>query len=192
MANQEPLFTTEETLAIDPLILAYLAGFFDGEGSIGIHRVLRKYGTVGFHLRCTVSQTSVPVLEKYRHSFGGGISQTGPRILRGNEVMCWQWYIYAARAARFLRAIEPYLFCKAPQVPIALRFSEQYRLLAGRGGHRSSRVAVQLAESCRAELMALHQGRGRVWTPNNQRVAPVRPVPLLDSLPNDVEMTYES
>ena len=192
MANQEPLFTTEETLAIDPLILAYLAGFFDGEGTIGVLRHALKSGSVGFSLRCQITQTSIPILEKYRHIFGGRVYQVRFSSPNSNWAPAWHWYVSRGLAARFLRAMEPYLVLKAPQVSIALRFFEQYQPLVRRGSGHRSRVATQIAENARTELMALHQARGKDYTRKNKPIIPFPPVPLLDSLPNDVEMTYES
>ena len=163
MANQQPLFTTEETLAVDPLILAYLAGFFDGEGNISVFRDRRPSGSFGFTLRCAISQTSMPILEKYRHLFGGTVYQAKLTNPRPNSAPAWQWYINNGRAVRFLEALQPYIILKAPQIPIAVRFFEQFHPLVRRG-QRQPRIATQIAEQARAELMALHQGRKRDYT----------------------------
>lgn len=163
MANQQPLFTTEETLAVDPLILAYLAGFFDGEGTIGVLRIPKKSGAVGFTLRCGVTQTSLPVLEKYRGIFGGRISKKGDRRPNPNWAPAWVWIISGGAAVRFLETIQPYIILKASQIPIALRFFKEFHPLV-RARQKRPRVATQIGEQARAELMALHQGRGRDYT----------------------------
>ena len=127
-------------------------------------RIPKKSGAVGFTLRCGVTQTSLPVLEKYRGIFGGRISKN-PRGTNPNPnwAPAWVWIISGGAAVRFLEAIQPYIILKAPQIPIALRFFEEFHPLV-RARQKQPRVATQIGEQARAELMALHQGRGRDYT----------------------------
>lgn len=167
MQSQRPLFSTELGPPADALTLAYLAGFFDGEGTIGVLRIPQKSGGTGFTLRCDVSQTSLPVLEKYRDIFGGRIAEKS-RPPNPNWAPAWVWLITGGAAVRFLRAVQPYIILKTPQIPIALKFFEEFHPLV-RLGRRRPRVATQIAEQARAELMALHQGRKRDYTRKAKR-----------------------
>lgn len=82
--------------------LAYLAGFFDGEGSIYITLQKGKY----LRVEVSVSQNTATVLWMYVGAFKGSVYQ-------GNR--CLQWKVYGANAVGFLRSIRPFLVVKAKE-----------------------------------------------------------------------------
>lgn len=97
-----------------PTDLSYLAGFFDGEGSIGI---------AGGSLCARVVNTNYPVLERFVHAFGGniGLHFAGDERSRPR----WVWRAYGDTAAAALTALLPLLHEKAPQAYLGL----QYRIV---------------------------------------------------------------
>ena len=98
---------------IKRVLLSYFAGFFDGEGYIGIPTVRSKFRS----LTVNVTQKDKTVLNFFQCAFGGGISK--------NKVnQCYQWYIYSDGALRFLKELLPFLMLKAGQARIAIEFQE--------------------------------------------------------------------
>lgn len=92
--------------------LEYCAGFFDGEGSIGLYR----NGNGVWHLRTQVTQNqnaaSTQLLGCLRDKFGGNI------CLRGEGAYNWQ--LNSAVAARFLTELLPHLKLKLDQARVAV------------------------------------------------------------------------
>lgn len=89
---------------------AYLAGIFDGEGSISI---IRHPDTVIPLLHIAISQTNFPFLNEISKIYGGNCSE--------NKNGCWNWQLYgAAKQVRFLSAIQPYAILKAEEIAISI------------------------------------------------------------------------
>jgi LAGLIDADG DNA endonuclease family protein len=89
----------------------YLAGFFDGEGSVCITENSGSL-TVGVHL----PNNYKPVLDQVKSQFGGGLyKQAGTK--------CWKWSTLRADTSFiFLTYIYQYLIIKKKEVEIALAF----------------------------------------------------------------------
>jgi hypothetical protein len=100
------------------LSLPYLAGFFDGEGSIGIY----FGGAGGRTLRCQVTQTATPestrLLNACRDQWGGSVSPFNRSLRRS----AWNWQTSGTTALRFLCDIRPWLVLKAAQADIAINW----------------------------------------------------------------------
>lgn len=96
--------------------LEYLAGFFDGEGYIGVvhESTNKRYG-----LRACV-YNNVPLgPTMFAERFGGKIQQ---RKQRGRLIESWYWLVQGRNAKKFLREIRPYLNLKAQEADLALQF----------------------------------------------------------------------
>lgn len=134
-------FDIDKLLAVPETTKAYMAGFFDGEGSVSIasrgdmkcsRTDLTKTKRV-FALVVHISQNSKPVLDLFYDLFGGTLRQdnrkrTGysPRA----HVM-WEWSINGNKQVPlFLRFIKKYLIVKASEVEIALLFGNTYKDLS--------------------------------------------------------------
>jgi hypothetical protein len=132
---------------IDPLD-AYLAGFFDGEGSISIIR-RKPHGHV---LHVDVGQIDRRPLELLRSRFGGSI-QLQRRHSFGRRDL-WYWKTGSQNAVPFLEAMLPYLIVKREQAELALRF--QSRRLRGSARRDVEVVAAHRAldHAAAAELSA--------------------------------------
>ena len=109
------------TVRIDEQLLAYLAGFFDGEGCIGVSR---GRGTSYFLLEVSVSNTKREVLDLYSSVAGGRIIKTkrGPRH---KDVYVWR--VQSKKAEAFLIAMHGRLRLKREQLELALEFRELFK-----------------------------------------------------------------
>lgn len=100
------------------LKVEYQAGFFDGEGSIGIY----KNGNGIFHLRTQLTQNILPtstiLLEEFKNLYGGNLSQMKSSIYRNGAAYNWQ--LNGIGAVTFLQTLLPFLVLKKEQATVAL------------------------------------------------------------------------
>jgi hypothetical protein len=98
--------------------LAYIAGFFDGEGSIGVY----SGGGSGMTLRAQVTQAdalgSRDLLDEFRTEWGGSICIFNRTLRR----QAWNFQVGGERASRLLRDLRPHLRLKADQADLALHW----------------------------------------------------------------------
>ena len=100
-------------------LIAYLAGFFDGEGSIFIDKL---YG-----MSCVITSTTKWALESFRFGFGGNITEN-KKIYNVSQHTTYQWKVKSTKAKIFLQAILPYLKLKKPEAEIAIKFQNRKEL----------------------------------------------------------------
>ena len=96
-----------DTIKLTP---EWLAGFFDGEGSITVTNVLS--------LQVIVSQSNLELLVAIQGLFGGSIGGHKPR--RGHKI-CYSLRWCGKKAAEFLTVIFPYLVVKRERAEIAIK-----------------------------------------------------------------------
>lgn len=107
-------------------IRAYLAGLFDGEGTLGI-RVYRKKGkTPSHYLGVCVGNTHKGVIEWLVKTLGGSFHVDKSYLKRGGNIV-YKWTITGNTAARFLIEVKPYLLIKSKQAELALYFQKNRR-----------------------------------------------------------------
>lgn len=97
----------------------YAAGFFDGEGSVGVNRT--KYGT---HLVVCLGQATTEVLLAIQDLYGGNLYDHTSRA--GNDH--WQLKWNGRHAYPFLQAIQPFAIVKRTQIDLALTTTPGIRL----------------------------------------------------------------
>ena len=109
----------------------YLAGFFDGEGSVGL---------AGNSLCIRVVNSYRPVLERFQEAFGGtvGVHRRGDEKARMTHV----WRLYGAGAAEALGELLPHLQEKRAQAYLGLHF-------------RDLPAAQKASRECVAEALSL-------------------------------------
>lgn len=99
--------------------LGYIAGFFDGEGSIGIY----KSGSGSFYLRTQLTQNvstlSTALLEDICARWGGNLS-----VQKTSHGEKYNWQLNGKRAAKFLSDIVQELYLKKDQAEIAILWQE--------------------------------------------------------------------
>lgn len=99
--------------------LSYLAGFFDGEGSIGIYKNGRRTGwTLRVQITQTISVRSTELLTVLRGRWGGSLCPFNKKLRRA----AWNWQVSAKNGYLFLCDIRPWLLLKADQADVALNW----------------------------------------------------------------------
>lgn len=100
----------------------YIAGFFDGEGHIGICKGVVKHKNKVYEQiydRVKIDNTKPEVLYMIRDIFGGKVS----RKYNGyNKKDCYTFFVFSYESERFLKTIYPYLHIKRKQAEIMLDF----------------------------------------------------------------------
>lgn len=126
---------------------AYLAGLFDGEGTIGYYCKLK----VGYHTASlAIYNTDARVMTwiKERIDFGGIY------LNKGGKHKAWQWQLNSkAQIQEFLTAIRPYLVIKADQVD--LLFSLWNAEEKTRAGRKLSGEVLQMRADTELKLKSL-------------------------------------
>lgn len=108
---------TTETPTSSKLDLAYLSGFFDGEGHISIISFV-GHGYRQYAARIHVTNTDVPSLEHYKSIFGGKIR---PHSKPRKQTYRWELTINLDRM-RFILSMLPYSIVKKEEANIVLQF----------------------------------------------------------------------
>ena len=95
--------------------IAYLAGLFDGEGSV----CLTANREIVCQLRITIANTHLATLSEIPHQYGGKIFDT----YAGRRKPCYVWYnTNRPQVLKFISDIMPYTKIKLEQLRIALWF----------------------------------------------------------------------
>lgn len=132
---------------MDKITLSYIAGFFDGEGSINISARKRKHFSLSHTLVISIGQKDGKTLDWIKDNLGGNIHQ----VKRDNSFM---WYCSNRKAEKFLRQIYPYLKYKKPQAELALKFYDDREL---KQITPILQIELDRRESIRQELKSLHK-----------------------------------
>lgn len=110
--------------------LSYLAGFFDGEGTI---QIAKQSGG----LLIQVAQCNRWILELFRMQFGGSIHEV---IKPKPYTNIYMWSIAALKASSFLETIKPYLTLKKPEAILAIEYQKRRRPKGKNGKPASQKV----------------------------------------------------
>lgn len=125
---------------------AWAAGFFDGEGHIGIQRFASKTYRDGtrWRLVITASQNDKRPLDELVRLYGGRVS---PSYGAGAR---WVWHLPTSLARTFLRRVYPHMRTKQEQARVALEYlgetSWGTRRLTDEEHERRQRLADELLE----------------------------------------------
>jgi hypothetical protein len=100
-------------------ILTYFAGFFDGEGYIGI---AQRKGKISprYQLDIGITSTNLWILQELKFKFGGSICKQGKTTLTRHQA--WAWRLFSNQACAFLKMILPSLRLKRNQAELAIKF----------------------------------------------------------------------
>lgn len=109
--------------------LAYLGGFFDGEGCISIVKGKNHLGNTQYSLRVIVSNTNDYVLQLYKFSFGGRIRKRKHDKPKWRD--CYSWELSSTQAYDFLKCLYPYLVIKKAEADLAFEFQENQSTYEG-------------------------------------------------------------
>jgi LAGLIDADG DNA endonuclease family protein len=124
----------ETTLrATADVTLAYLAGFFDGEGNIRIAK--NSKNAKGYYLRISATQVNPAPLLLLQKQFGGYVYKRKP--LQHSDgcfrpVPTSDWVLAGPRACLALQALIPYFVVKLEAARLGVRFQAAIRPRKGR------------------------------------------------------------
>jgi len=119
--------------------LAWAAGFFDGEGCIGIYK--RHHAPESYAISLSVAQVDPRPLRRFAEIVGGPVA---PSRARGNQRPYWRWALTNRRGADVLSVLYEYLVGKKEQAALALEFQGMIE------SDRSSGGRVLLTDADRA------------------------------------------
>lgn len=110
-------------------LAGYLAGFFDGEGTVYAATRTGRTGTRDRRPTATImvciSNTNKAVLDVHHALFGGSLNKRkGKNYETGNWREQWQWMLSPRQARPYLKAMYPHLLIKKEVVGIALEYME--------------------------------------------------------------------
>jgi hypothetical protein len=131
--------TTEQC---DVCKLAYAAGYFDGEGSIGI---LSQGESKGSQLRVEIRSCDLETLRLFKDLFGGSLASQKYGHL---PYPVFRWAVNNQDAIKVLGVMAPYLRAKAKEAYLVLDSGwDTLRLGGGRlsDSQREKRTALRLA-----------------------------------------------
>lgn len=138
------------------LSLEYLAGFFDGEGSIGITKGhAKEMINPKYELRLTLVNTDKEIMEEI-HRLYGGIFDTR-RFEQAKWRTVYQVIWTNTKAEKILNALEPHLRVKKKQAQLALQYRRKMIRYDGKGqGATMPQSEVAFRELMRRKIRALN------------------------------------
>ena len=111
---------------LDPLVLAYLGGFFDGEGCIHLAKQNFKdpERRATFRMKLVLVQNNLEMLEFFKQELG--VQGKIHRITRTQKQnrQCYDLLYDGASAFEVLRRLLPYLRRKKPEALVALEYEQ--------------------------------------------------------------------
>lgn len=138
------------------LNLQWAAGFFDGEGSVGIYA---SKSSRRFSLRCSINQARSSVVDdlfaELQLRYGGHLQY--PKRYSEKHRQAVAWGLYGDAAVRFLQDIAPYTVIKTPQILAVVSWQMKF------GNYRAPGQADEkFTEANRImDMLAVHKGPKR-------------------------------
>jgi hypothetical protein len=168
------------------ILLAWQAGFFDGEGCVEIratryNKTANSVNVTGkgrfgpktvrgasYTIGASISQKERGPLDLFVRSFGGLLYD-----YKVNGVTYWRWVITTDSSVRFLEAILPYSELKAPRIRLAVEFHRKMKAWNAEYGRRGYPELI-LAERERyfMEMKALNKRGVSALNPDPQTPGP--------------------
>ena len=102
---------------------AYIAGFIDGEGSIGFRKTHSERGYYDTTVRLRVTQCSREVLDWIKIVTDIGSVRQWARCSNKHQSR-FEWYCSGKNAIALLKLLYPYLLVKKPQASLVFRFED--------------------------------------------------------------------
>jgi hypothetical protein len=132
--------------------MAWIGGFFDGEGCISITKRQRSENFVEHFLAVQIAQKQRHPLEMIQRRFGGCLS-----VARRGDAEFYYLRMHGTRAQRFIEEVRPYLICKDGEADLAL----ELRRLIGKPGSRSTPEIWRKKDRIWSRFMELREKQRR-------------------------------
>lgn len=113
------MFVPKLVLDLSEAQLAWFAGIIDGEGTIRVSGVRRKYGKSAV-VQIQLSNTSPELLLWIKTHLPGCGSFRFHGGKTANSKSLWKWEVVSRQAEPILRGIQPFLLVKRAQADLAL------------------------------------------------------------------------
>ena len=137
-------------------LLAWAAGFVDGEGTINLYRRSERRGRE-FRVVLSVVNTRRDSLERLQALFSGSIHPLHKDMPSRNWKPTFIWTVSHQKARAAITQLLPYLFIKLPQAELALQAQSCF----GQAGHSMTVDNVGRLEEFLTEFRRLNK-KGRV------------------------------
>ena len=142
---------------IEDIIKGYLAGFFDGEGTVHISKDKRcnHYG-----LTVSIPNTCYDILKVIQSKFSGGITEEKYREKKngGLTKQKWYWHAFSYNAFKFLQFIKCHSVVKSKQIELGIRFFNEIENYTGCNKGIPT-IEIQKREWFRSEITKLNRER---------------------------------
>jgi hypothetical protein len=145
-----------KTLSVEDA--AYIAGFVDGEGHVGInitHSVSSRR-KVGHSIRLKITNTFPGVLDWIVERIGYGRVYTR-KPFKGGVQPFYDFGLSGTRAVALLKQLYPYLKVKRLQAEVAFRYAET----VGEGSHKITDNVFEIRNQCIRDIRSLNNGSGK-------------------------------
>jgi hypothetical protein len=117
--------------------VAYLAGFFDADGSMSLYL---NHGNV--MLKASVCGVHEGSIRRFKNRFGGSVVLQKPTPGHLGKKTVWRWQAYGSKAQVALLDMLPHLVVKAPQANLAAQLHIGTRVSRWTDGERAERVLM--------------------------------------------------
>jgi len=128
--------------------LEYLAGFFDGEGSIFITKINNKRsGNIWYRMCASCGNSNKEIIEELHNRFSPKRKNFLYRPSRKSSYKpCYQWLATGNVALNFLKIIEPEIIVKRNQVRLGIEFQNWRNSLPNTGKRRTDKIMKKCEE----------------------------------------------
>lgn len=141
---------------------AYVAGLFDGEGTVAIYEswAIRRDGTRRpvWIYQVQIANTFAPVLEAIAAQIGGAVVKKSRGKAHWRQGFVWR--VCGDEAADFMAWIRPYAIVKADEIDEALKF----RSLCRPRGEFQTEEQIQVKRAVVARLKAMKRAISQLQT----------------------------
>ena len=128
--------------------LCYLAGYFDGEGTIGLY--LRRNDS--FMISCELGQTKKEAIKIFHKRFGGSLKEMPANKIKNKKAYC-RWNIHSQNdILYFLETLLPYLKEKKPQAELMVEYC---KVNVNSKGKQLSLATIEFRTKIASELKEL-------------------------------------
>jgi hypothetical protein len=138
---------------------AYLAGLFDGEGSVNIFKQpsRKDMKSSAYFVEISIGNTHKGVLKWVLEHFGGRLTHNAERYTKRNQ-RTWRWRASSHEAYEILIAMRPYLIVKQEQAQVAIEFREHQVAFKAHGHNPITTEEEAWRENQRMKLRSM-----RTW-----------------------------
>ncbi len=139
-------------LTLTEIELAYLAGIFDGEGSIFIVKRAMGLRKTRHSLVVALGMCNEYIPNLFKGYFGGSVQ---PRVFLDSKYQdSWQWKLYTREALNFLETLLPYLRVKKAEAELGIVF--QKSLFPARWNGRGRQIPEGVLAIREAQRLLMH------------------------------------